>query len=188
MKQVAPPAWMERLLRSLLPSRDQETVAGDLYEEFHERTARSGSPRATFWYLRQVVSFVPRRIRSSFVHVPALRVVCSVTALCGCWLGAMELRLRHAGFAGRVAIAGLIVCQALLTLGALRFRQSSPLRSASMLGCVPLSWLAGKALMREMRGTDFEGYVLLISVALILQVLLTASTLREMHTRSGRGV
>jgi hypothetical protein len=180
---------MERLLRSLLPSRDRETVAGDLYEEFRERkAAQPGSPRATFWYLRQVVSFAPRRMRSLFVQEPALRFLCALTALCSCWLGTMELWLRHPGFAGRVAIAGVIVCQALLTLGALRFRQLSPLRSASMLGCVALSWLAGKALVREIRGTDFEGYVLLISLALILQVLLTVPTLREMHKRSGHSV
>jgi hypothetical protein len=57
-----------------------------------------------------------------------------------------------------------------------------------MFGCVALSWFAGKALWREARGTDFEGYVLLISATLILQALLTIPTLREMYKRSGRGV
>lgn len=178
MKRIGPPAWMEFLLRFLLPARDRETVAGDLYEEFCDRCAsQPNSVRASFWYLLQAVSFAPRRCRSAFIQPRMLVPLCAFTALCGCWLGAMDLRLRHPGYLGQTAIAASILLQALLTLGALHFRRNTFLRYLPMFGCPVLFWLAGKALIATMCGADMEGYILIISIALLYQASLTLCTL-----------
>lgn len=178
MKHMGPPAWMELLLRSLLPVRDRETVAGDLYEEFCDRRAsRRSSVGASLWYLLQAISFAPRKCRSAFLQPRILALLCAFTALCGCWLGAMDLRLRHPGYVEQIGIAAGIVGQALFTLGALRFRRSSFLRQLSKFGCLVLFWLVGKVLIATMRGAELEGYILLIAVALLYQALLTLGTL-----------
>lgn len=187
MKLLAPPSWMERLLQLLLPPRNRQAVAGDLLEEFRERkVSQLGYWRASLWYLRETLSFAPPRLRSALVRRPALSLLCAFTALCGCWLGVMDLRLRHSGYAGQLAIAGTIVCQALLTLGALRFGRYPLLRHLSLLGCLAMFWLAGEALFGIIRGVEFEGYVALIAVTLIIQGLLTVSTLRRVDDQRGR--
>jgi uncharacterized membrane protein len=54
-----PPRWAERLLRVFLPSRDRDTIAGDLLEEYREVVLPSrGTWRAQLWYVKQVLSFV----------------------------------------------------------------------------------------------------------------------------------
>jgi len=180
MKHIGPPAWMERLLFFLLPGRDRETVVGDLYEEFCDRRAsRLGPVRTNLWYLIQTVSFVPRRCRSA--SFKPLVLLCIFTALCGCWLGAMDFRMRHPGYLGQAGIAAGILLQALLTLSALHFRRSSLLRRLSMLGCVILYWLSGRALIATIRDVNPEGYVFLIAVALLFQASLTLAALRRGH-------
>ena len=180
MKHMGPPRWMAFLLRSLLPVRDRETVAGDLDEEFCDRRAsEQNSARACLWYLIQAISFAPRRCRSAFIQPRMLAFLCVFTALCAGWLGAMDLRLRHTGYLGQTATAAAILLQALLTLGALRFRHNSFLRSLSILGCPLLFWLAAKALMATVLRADMEGYVLVIAVALVYQGSLTLCSLPE---------
>src|SRR5437868_14232235 len=47
----------EIILRDILKSRDQDTITGDLLEEYCEVAVPAlGISRARFWYLRQVVS------------------------------------------------------------------------------------------------------------------------------------
>jgi hypothetical protein len=178
MKHAGPPAWMERLLLFLLPLRDRETVAGDLCEEFCERRAREhGSAGANLWYLLQAISFMPRRCRAAFFRPRGLALLCFFTALCGCWLGAMDVQMGHPGYLVQAGIAAGISLQALLTLGALRFRRSLSIRYSSMLGCLMLFLLAARALIAVIRGAHLEGYVLLIAVALLVQASLTLGTL-----------
>lgn len=108
----------------------------------------------------------------------ALVFVCTFTALAGTWLGVMDLRLKHPGYAGRELIAGTILAEALLTLLALRLRGSIWPRIAPLLGCVPILLLAAKALRGALHDSaHFEGYILLIALALILQAALTLLTL-----------
>lgn len=63
MNQI-PPRWAESWLRLLLPARDQETVSGDLLEEYRDtvRPAR-GRLRANAWYIAQVGGFTWRSSR-----------------------------------------------------------------------------------------------------------------------------
>lgn len=176
MNRLAPPAWMERLLHTLLPARDRETITGDLYEEFREtRVPRLGRTRANLWYLRQVASFAPGRLRSLASHPRGLALVCAFTAVFGMWFTVMDLRLRHP--ATELGIGVFIFCQAVLTLAALRFGVYRPVRYVAMLGCMGLFWLAGRVLVGIVRGNDIEGYILIMAAAILVQAILTFGTL-----------
>jgi hypothetical protein len=176
MNRMEPPKWMEEVLKLLLHERQRQAVVGDLHEEFCEGKApQMGATRARLWYLGQVLSFIPQRLGS------LLSLICFFTLACGAWLGWMDLRLRHPGYAGREAIAGLIVGQAALTLAAVHLRGPSWLRPVALLGCGGIAWLAVHALVKALGGADFEGYVLLIAIGLLAQALLTVVIL------SGRG-
>jgi len=170
MKRTAPPYLLSCLLLFLLSPRDRETVSGDLEEEYLEvKVAELGPFRARLWYLRQVLSFVPGRAAGALQS--ALRLVCFCTALAGGWLGMMDIRLGHP--ASQVGIAAMIVSQAALTFAALRFPRSGGLRAIAMIGSLGVLWLAGHALILAFGGVDFEGYILLIALALVVQGLLT---------------
>ena len=66
MKRLAPPSFLDRFLLFLLPPHDRDAVSGDLYEEFIEvKVSELGRFRAYLWYMRQVLSFVPRRALAS---------------------------------------------------------------------------------------------------------------------------
>ena len=176
--RIAPPRSLERFLSLLLPTRDRDTVVGDLHEAYIDRLSQNGLHRADLWYGRQVLSFLPRRVGTSPASSAVLACLCSFTALAGVWLGAMDLLLEHPGYAAREIIAGTIVCQALLTLLALRLRGSLWPRIAPLLGCVPILVLAAKALRGALHNpAHFEGYILLIALGLVLQAALTLLTL-----------
>jgi hypothetical protein len=54
-----PPRWAETLLRILLPSRDRDSVTGDLLEEYREVVLPArGRLRAQLWYLRHALSLI----------------------------------------------------------------------------------------------------------------------------------
>jgi hypothetical protein len=182
MKRITPPSFLHGLLAFLLPPRDRETISGDLYEEFVElKLTELGFFRACLWYAWQVLSFIPGKIAALLLQGHALRFLCLFTAVAGTWLGTMDLLLRHPGYHGQIAIAATIVSQALVTLGALRFHRYGGLRVVAMIGSLGLLWLAGTALKATLRGAHLEGYVLLIALALIVQVLLTVFTLPRVH-------
>ncbi len=181
MKRMGPPLWMERLLKFLLPERDREAVTGDLYEEFcEEKAPRLGAVRARFWYMRQVLSFVPQRLGW------ALKLICLFTLQCGAWLGLMDLRLRHPGYVGREGIAGLIVGQAAITLIVLNRRGPGWLRFVALAGCVGILSLSAKALVGVITGANFEGYILLIALALVVQAALTVMVVPRIDRRTAR--
>jgi hypothetical protein len=187
MKNVSPPAWMQLALRLLLSTRDQDTVSGDLHEEFCERKLPEFGPfRAHLWYMRQVFSFVPRRLASAFVQPEVLLGLCVFTFMAGTWLGGMDLYLRRPGYADREYMAAIITGQALVTLIALRFHSSVLLKRLAMAGCFPILWLAVSAALAATRGSHPEGYVLLIALALLLQAVLTFCSLPAV--RSGGGL
>jgi hypothetical protein len=53
--------WISLLLGSLLPERDQETITGDLLEEYSEVILPAkGLIRAHCWYVEQIGSFLPQ--------------------------------------------------------------------------------------------------------------------------------
>jgi len=188
MKRIGPPYLLDCLLLILLSPRDRETVSGDLYEEFIEvKLPELGQFRARLWYTRQVLSLVPGRALALLLQGTALRLLCFCTALAGCWLGTMDLLLRHPGYGSQMVIAATIVSQALLTLAALRFHRYGGLRAVAMVGSLTLLWLAGSALKAAFGGAHFEGYVLLIALVLIVQAMLSVLTLPRARVLGGKG-
>ena len=178
MKRIGPPKWLEGLLKSLLPERDREAVTGDLYEEFcEEQVPRLGGTRARFWYMRQVLSFLPQRLG------PVLQLICWFTLFSATWLGLMDLRLRHPGYLQREWIAALIAGQAAVTLMALNRRGPVWLRFVALAGCVGILSLAARALAGAVTGANLEGYILLIALALVLQAALTVLILPRRDRR-----
>jgi hypothetical protein len=49
-----PPRWAESLLRILLPSKDRDSISGDLLEEYRESIVPALGHKADRWYLGQV--------------------------------------------------------------------------------------------------------------------------------------
>ncbi len=177
MSQSSVSPVLEQILLLVLASEQRETISGDLYEEFVHRASQAGRTRASLWYARQVVSFVPGRVRSALSQRFALTAFCAFTAMSGLWLGLIDLYLHRPGYLGREAIAATIVGEAALTLTALYLPRRRPLRVLAMLGCAAILYLAGKAAIGVVTGQHFEGYILLIALALIAQSVLTFATL-----------
>lgn len=177
MSGEQPPSWLELILLHLLRERDRQTISGDLLEEFHEQQVQRGRLKASIWYALQILSFMPAWLGFQSKLRRFLLSVCSFTLLSGLWLGAMGLRLRHPGYVEGEIISAIIVSQGLLTILALWLRRRSILLDLSAIGCLPLFWLASKALRGIIDGSNFEGYILLIALALLVQAILTLAML-----------
>ena len=187
MIRDSPPDWLRRTLWAVLSSRDRETIAGDLLEEYREeQLPRSGSVRANYWYLRQVMSFIPIRLSGGQAVKQILLVVSIIVAAAGVWLGVMENILKHAGFAGRSVVASCIVAQAFATLFFILVNRSAPFRAAVLAGAMAIGLLGGFSILRIMQAQHFEGFVLLIGSLLVMQCGLTlAVILRKNHAHLG---
>jgi hypothetical protein len=56
---TSPPRWAQRVLALTLTPRDQQTIAGDLLEEYRERIGQGHAVgSADWWYARQVASLL----------------------------------------------------------------------------------------------------------------------------------
>lgn len=173
MIQQAPPRWMERMLLWCLPARDRETISGDLLEEYREEQApRLGSLRASVWYLRQSVSFLSIRSFGGWPMRASLTWMSVFTAAAGVWLAVMENIQKHAGHTERSAIAACIAIEGLATLLYLVMDGRSIFRTVVFLGAVGVVLLGASAIKGILDGPHFEGFVLLIGSALIVQGLL----------------
>ncbi len=162
---------LEKFLVLLLPARDRESISGDLLEEYREeQLPKRGRVRANFWYLRQVVSFMDfRKILIPF---------CVFGMIAGVWLGVMENILKHDGYGGRTVIAACIAIQAIITL-----LPVERLRFVVMAGAVGIIWLGYSSISSMLRGPHFEGFVVIIGGALMLQGALTLATLLQFRNR-----
>jgi hypothetical protein len=71
----APPSWAQELLTWLVPLSSEESIPGDLLEEYREAVRPSrGKWRANLWYLKQVAGFLCR-ITWMFVVLNAASVI-----------------------------------------------------------------------------------------------------------------
>ena len=170
----APPTWLERLLILSLSPRDRETVSGDLLEEYREEQLPClGSARANLWYVRQSISFLSVRTFGGPPMKAALAWVSAFTAAAGVWLFVMENALKHDGYAGRMGIAAFIAIESLATLLAVAIgRRRAILRALVVLGA-GMGFLGVSAIKGILESRHFEGFVLLIGIALVGQSLLT---------------
>jgi hypothetical protein len=179
-----PPRWAESLLIGLLKPRDRETIPGDLLEEYREeRLPLMGRVRANLWYLRQVAGvacFQP------FQGGPMKRVLlcsCFFTLAATAWLGIMEIILRHPGFGLRSCLASLFACQSLTTIFFLIFRGWGRLRLLLMLAGGLTASVGISTVVSILKAAHFEGYVLLIGSALVVQGTLTIAALQSKRFR-----
>jgi hypothetical protein len=170
MMPCSPPRWLERLLLQCLPARDRETISGDLLEEYREvQLPRLGPMRANVWYLRQLLSFLLARSFGGSPMRASLTWMSLLTALAGFWLAVMEQVLKHPGYAGRSAIAAGIVIQGLATVLFMVWHGRPILRVIVLAGAASVVVLGTSAIIRILNAPHFEGFVLLIGVALIVQ-------------------
>ncbi len=112
-----------------------------------------------------------------------LTFMCLFVLAAGTWLGVMEYILKHDGYAGRSAIAACITIQGLATLLFLLWHGRTVFRSVVLTGAIAVALLGASAVMRISRAPHFEGFVLLIGLALILQGALTMAVLLPKRSR-----
>ena len=79
----APPSWAQELLTWLVPLSSEESIPGDLLEEYREAVRPSrGQWRANLWYLRQVAGFLCR-LTWMFVVLNAAALISAACAAAG---------------------------------------------------------------------------------------------------------
>jgi hypothetical protein len=183
-----PPAWAESLLEGMLPRSDGRIVSGDLREEYVDAILpQFGRARADCWYLHQVLSFVPRSVSRLSSIGKVLLMFSPFTTACGGWLALMEWLLRHPGHSLRIGIDLLIALIPLVTIVVLLLHLGARTERWLWAAAVALIALAGQAIIHDARSIHFEGFVLLISSALVLQgVLMLISLGRGTIGSSGR--
>lgn len=173
-----PPRWAEVILEAMLATDDRLTIAGDLREEYTETILPDiGRWRADLWYFRHAASLVPQCIiRESGMR--RLLLLSSVFNLvCGCWLITMESFLRHPGYAGRAVIVALISLVPLATIVVVLLHCGARTERWFQLCGLPLLAFSLWAFARNARSTHFEGFVLVVSLALTIQSILMLASL-----------
>ncbi|HEY1215966.1 MAG TPA: hypothetical protein VGE93_20245, partial [Bryobacteraceae bacterium] len=157
-----------------------ESISGDLLEEYREQMLpRLGVLGSNLWYLRQLISIASMRVLGTPAVQRALVLICLFAIAAGIWLGTMEHILRHDGYLARSVIAACIAVQGLATLLYLLLHGRSVFRRVVITGAVGIILLGGSAILRISRAQHFEGFVLLIGLALLLQGALTLATLLQ---------
>jgi peptidoglycan biosynthesis protein MviN/MurJ (putative lipid II flippase) len=100
------------------------------------------------------------------------------TALASIWLAAMDLTLKHPGYLERVWMAAFFASQSIATIIAFAMPLPRALRALTAPGAMIIAYMGSHVLLLVSRGNrDFEGYVLLIALALVLQATLTVISL-----------
>ena len=173
-----PPKWAESLLIHLLKPRDRESIPGDLLEEYREeRLPALGRARANLWYIRQMLSLASVQAFEGGPMKSILMCLCFFTMAAAAWLGVMETILRHPGFVVRICLEIVFAAQSLATILFLMLRGHRPLRVLLILGGGAILVFGALAVMTILKAPHFEGYVLVIGAALIMQGSLTIATL-----------
>ena len=173
-----PPRWAESLLVFLLRPCDQETIPGDLLEEYREeRLPLLGHARADYWYIRQIFIIACLQHFEGGPMKRLLLFLCFSTLAAMAWLSVMEIILGHPGSVLRICIAVLLASQSLSTILFLIFRGKERARSLLMIGGLLITLFGILVVVSILRAAHFEGYILLIGLALILQGVVTIVTL-----------
>ena len=102
----------------------------------------------------------------------SLTWMCVVTVLAGAWLAVMENILRHPGFVGRSAVAACIVVQGIATVLFLMLHGRTLFRFLVLGGAIGAALLGAAAVIRILNAAHFEGFVLVIGAALVVQGIL----------------
>ena len=105
---------------------------------------------------------------------PTLLGLSCLTAAASCWLVVMYFVLQHPGYEWRAVRAAVFVVQSALTVAALAgWVDGGWVRVLLLTGAAGMLLAGGLALQANLAGSHFEGYALVIGLALVLQGLLT---------------
>ncbi len=174
----SPPRWAEVMLGILLAREDRLTLTGDLREEYAETVLpQLGRRNADLWYLSQAASLAPRFVVQEEGMRKVLLLASACSLACGYWLAIMEMLLRHPGYVGRAAMDASISSVPLATILIVLLHAGLSVERWFRLLGVPLIAIAIIALVSDARSPHFEGFVLIVSLALVLQGLLMFASL-----------
>ncbi len=109
----------------------------------------------------------------NLVLLRILGAVCGFTALAGLWLCVMEWVLKQSGYEMRALLDLALVAQSLLTLAFVFGLARRAWRWIAAAGAVLVAYLGGSAVIGNLQRAHFEGFVMVIGAALVLQGLLT---------------
>jgi hypothetical protein len=173
-----PPRLAEAFLAALLPRADRLTVTGDLREEYIETILpENGRFRANLWFVLQAASLAPHSLYKEGPMRAALLLASVFSVVCSSWLAAMEAILRHPGYVSRLSFDAEIALIPLITIAVILLHAG---RRAEIwlrpLGCIPIC-IAVWAFVRNALSPHFEGFVLIVSLALALQGILMFTSL-----------
>ena len=161
-KEVPPLA--DTLLRWSLSADDYEVISGDLLEEL--QTATSGKEAARrFWHQALVAAVRLGVARRAGIVLGAFCV------LAFSWFAVMETVLRHPYYPLRLTLALLIAALSVMTIISLRGGSRARWRWVQR-AWLPLGVLGAWAFVSNLRAADIEGYIALMSAALVAQSLL----------------
>jgi len=102
-----------------------------------------------------------------------LLFMCFFTLAATIWLAVMEVVLSHPGSGFRIAIAVLLACQSFCTILFLIFHGQGRGQVLLMVGGGCIAVLGMSAVVSNLKAAHFEGYALIIGLALVLQGVLT---------------
>jgi len=108
-----------------------------------------------------------------------LLCLCFFSLAAMAWLGIMEIVLHRPGFGLRICLPILFACQSLTTIFFLIFRGWGRLRLLLMLAGGLTAIFGISAVVSILKAAHFEGYVLLIGAALVLQGTITIAALQS---------
>lgn len=166
----SPPRWAENILEVLLPREDRLTLTGDLREEYAEIILpQLGRWKADLWYLAQAASLAPRFKVKEHGMRKALLIASAFSLTCGLWLAMMERLLHHPGYLGRAAMDASISALPLVTILLMLLHAGGRVERWFRLFGLPLIAIGLWALVGDLRSQHFEGFVLLVGVALAVQ-------------------
>ena len=105
-------------------------------------------------------------------------LVCAFGAVACGWLAVMFVVLHQPGFERGALLSTLFVLQSLLALTTINgLLQASAWRLLTVAGGAGILWAGGQAVTATLGSRHFEGYALIIGIALVLQGLLTGQQL-----------
>lgn len=166
----SPPRWAENMLEMLLPREDRLTLTGDLREEYAETVLpRLGRWKADLWYLSQAASLAPRFVLQENGMRKALLLASAFSLACGYWLAIMERLLHHPGYLARAGMDASISSVPLVTILIVLLHAGIRVERWFRLFGIPLIAIALMALVSDARSQHFEGFVLVVGVALTIQ-------------------
>jgi hypothetical protein len=171
------PPSADKLLRWSLTAEDYEVISGDLLEELQlSKSDRAAIARLWFQVFVVVLRLgLGRRV---------VMVLGAFSAMAFSWFAFMEIALRHPYFAWRLGFSVLAVALGITTMVSLRGGGNHAHWRWVQRGWLLLAAVGAWAFVANLRATDFEGYIALMSAALVAQGVLCALVIPPVRRRS----